>query len=655
MSGTDNSNREVDANLTEGIVSDRNYVRSNFEHGILGWDKFTVSTSGTTPYIIPTGSPTVGTASQLTLSANISNQIDGKASLLMTTASGADALGQGIISDAFTLARGDWSKIMNGSFAYEFLTGASNYILSGIATNTMEIWIWDQTNSLWIQPQNNFAMNSLVGDAEGWAFQSSAASATYRVAIIFLETFNAVSTVQFDKFKMSRVPIGSEGSQASLKVGQNTPQSTTTSIAVKIQYDNVVFDDFAEWDPVNFWVKFKQPGTYRVSALTQFAPSAVGTRQINTNGTGLVGSDALDFKDAITSGNTQFLNGTTTFQANAGDTMWMESVQSTGGNLFVGPNGNFYNHMSVEKIADSELDSLVGKKLALNVTGAPTSTLTGAPTVFILPTVILDTDVIYNPTTGESTVKRPCTLVWVTAVGVQSTFGTNESVVIGLYKNGGLLRDIIWRGYTGADFQNPTITFPPFDFITGDIVTIQVNSDVASPSYYTGGDLHSIGAFEVGSSVSQATGRTVAFRAEGLPTVASFQSYSDTAIFSSLGPEGYDTENAYNTTSGEYLTPGPGLYEIEYAAEINGTGLASYQAAALIRKNGTVVGSDNVPWFTTLGVSASPKAFARIRLVTGDIIKPSPGFNVDAGTSFSTGTGGTYNEVNYFQIIKVGN
>lgn len=207
-----NSNfRTLTADNIEGIVDDKNYLKSSFENGtITGWTEVAVAlTSG-----LPTGTPTIGSsaASSLALSATSVTPLSGSRSLLVDVPSALTA-GHGFISDEFTLDRMDLGKVLTVSFDYERVSGTYNF--SGtLGSQTWMVYIYDATagGATWIQPAGFLGMNQSSGPGRVRAtFQSSVtAGQKYRVAVIASQAAAGASSIEFDNFTCSRqtAPIG---------------------------------------------------------------------------------------------------------------------------------------------------------------------------------------------------------------------------------------------------------------------------------------------------------------------------------------------------------------------------------------------------------------------------------------------------------------
>lgn len=174
-----------------------NYItNSDFESNVTtGWNLLTATiTSG-----VPTGAPTVGSAASITtFTTTNTNPLQGSYSL-QTASSGAWAQGAGVISDALTLNREDQAKVLFISGYYEVVSGASNANFSGTSSNTYAVYIYDVTNSAWVQPAGVYAINQSSGSGRFIAtFQTASNLASFRVAIVAVNASSGAITVNWD-------------------------------------------------------------------------------------------------------------------------------------------------------------------------------------------------------------------------------------------------------------------------------------------------------------------------------------------------------------------------------------------------------------------------------------------------------------------------
>lgn len=183
----------------------KNYLAAangNFEsNSTTGWSLFnTTLTSG-----IPTGSIVAGASSITTFATTNTNPLSENYSL-NTATSAAWSAGQGFISDAFTIDRKDKCKIFSAEFYYEIISGASNLSLTGTSTNTFAVYLYDVTNSAWIQPSELWTINSTAIGAKGRVeFQTTSNSTQYRIAILAINASAGAVSINWDDFSVGPV------------------------------------------------------------------------------------------------------------------------------------------------------------------------------------------------------------------------------------------------------------------------------------------------------------------------------------------------------------------------------------------------------------------------------------------------------------------
>lgn len=179
-----------------GVV---NYINGNgdFELGATtGWSLFNTTLTG----VIPTGSISAGASDITTFNVVNSSQLAGLYSLQVAS-SGTIAAGQGFISDAFTLDLEDHAQVMQLKLYYEVVSGAANLDFSGTDTNSWAMYLYDVTNSAWIQPAGvyNLIQNAGAGICTG-TMQTSIDTTQYRLAILCVNSTAGASQMYFDDF-----------------------------------------------------------------------------------------------------------------------------------------------------------------------------------------------------------------------------------------------------------------------------------------------------------------------------------------------------------------------------------------------------------------------------------------------------------------------
>jgi hypothetical protein len=169
-----------------------------------GFTLFHTTLTGT----LPTGAITAGASSFNSFAVTTTNPLGAKHSLAVGSTAGFVA-GQGIISDVFTIDNEDRAKVLGFGLFYQILTGSAFMDFSGSATNTFAVYIYDVTNSAWIQPSGvyNFVQKSGAGEAFG-TYQSNSNTNQYRIAVLCINSAaTGASTLLFDDFSVGPAPI----------------------------------------------------------------------------------------------------------------------------------------------------------------------------------------------------------------------------------------------------------------------------------------------------------------------------------------------------------------------------------------------------------------------------------------------------------------
>jgi hypothetical protein len=194
-SSTGSSSSAVGSGLKNYLTTYKNNPgNGDFETGdTSGWSKFTTTLTG----VIPTGSITLTAGSINTFQATATTPLAAVYSLLIG-ASGSLGVGQGFISEPFTIDLEDRAKVLTFSFAYQTVSGTMNF--SGTSSNTWAVYIYDDTVDAWIQPAGvyNLVQTSGAGLATG-TFQTTSTSTSYRIAVICINTATNIS-MEFDSF-----------------------------------------------------------------------------------------------------------------------------------------------------------------------------------------------------------------------------------------------------------------------------------------------------------------------------------------------------------------------------------------------------------------------------------------------------------------------
>ena len=186
---------------SKNYLGTTNGVNGNgsFETGTTAsWGLLTTTLTGVTP----TGTITASAASITTFAATATGKLAGSYSL-NTASSGVMSAGQGFISTAFTLDTADQAKMQTITASYSTVSGAANLNFSGTSANTWAVYVYDVTNSAWIQPAGvyNLVQGSGVGKLQA-TFQTTSNSTQYRLALVCINATAGAVSMLWDDFTL---------------------------------------------------------------------------------------------------------------------------------------------------------------------------------------------------------------------------------------------------------------------------------------------------------------------------------------------------------------------------------------------------------------------------------------------------------------------
>ena len=320
--GSDNQVLIADSSVTNGLKwttlqqGAKNYITyNNFENNaITGWTEMSATVG-----VIPTGTPTfsASAAASITIAATNTNPLAGSYSLQMV---GTIAQGQGFATDVLTIDREDQAKVMQGSFYYEVASGASNANWSGTSSNTLSVYIYDVTNSTWIQPQGVYNLTQSSGQGFcSFTFQTASSVSQLRVVVWCANTASGSITVNFDDFYLgpqkvvygapvtdwvSYTPTWSSGGSAPA-IGNGTIAGRSRRVGDSEQYEiEIVSGTTTTWgNNANAWTFSLQSGRAIDTAKVTNIATVFGTAQANVSGSGNVYDGVVIYQSGVTSTN----------------------------------------------------------------------------------------------------------------------------------------------------------------------------------------------------------------------------------------------------------------------------------------------------------------------------------------------------------------
>lgn len=351
--GSDGQTLIADASQTNKLKwatlpqGNKNYITyNNFENNaITGWGEVS-ATAG----VIPTGTPTfsASSAASIAIASTATNPLAGSYSLQMV---GAIAQGQGFCTDALTIDREDRAKVLQGSFYYEVVSGASNANWSGTSSNTLSVYIYDVTNSRWEQPQGVYNLVQSSGQGKcTFTYQTASNTASLRVIIWCANTASGSITVNFDDFVLG-------------------PQITAAGAAIS---------DWEDWTPST------------IAGLSGYTVSLAKKRRVGSNielnlKLTLTGASnniiRIPVPTGITFDATKWVNGGSAVLTNAGATTSYQAVlqnDAVNALLLVGDNNvGYWSNSTPRAMVNTDIISL---NVSLPVVGWSSNSVMSADT-----------------------------------------------------------------------------------------------------------------------------------------------------------------------------------------------------------------------------------------------------------------------------------
>jgi hypothetical protein len=178
--------------------SPKNYITyGNFENNATtGWSLYHTTLSSLVPN--QTAGSWTSAAGTLALSAVSSGKLAGTYSMQMAS-SAATTAGDMLVSQATSIDIEDQAKVLSFKFAYKVASGTVN--MSGTSSNTWAVYIYDVTNSAWIQPTGcyNLVQSTGVGIAQG-TFQTPSNMTQFQIALVNINATSGAVTLLLDDF-----------------------------------------------------------------------------------------------------------------------------------------------------------------------------------------------------------------------------------------------------------------------------------------------------------------------------------------------------------------------------------------------------------------------------------------------------------------------
>lgn len=613
-----NSNfRTLTADNIEGIVDEKNYLKSSFENGTtVGWTEMNVTlTSG-----LPTGTPTISAsaAGSFELSTTTTQPLSGSRSLLVNVPTGL-GVGDGFISQEFTLDRMDYGKVLTVSFDYERVSGTYNF--SGVrGSQTWLVYIYDATagGANWIQPAGFLGMNQSQGPGRvSCTFQSSVVSGQkYRVAVIASQAAAGASSIKFDNFTCSRQPVSVGTPVTDWQSYTPTFQGFGTPTSVQFQWRRV-------GDNVEIRGKFASGASTAVEGRVSL-PSGLTSSSSKIGSTQPTGG-VLVFNSAGAGAFTALMDPSVSYVTFGVQAASFAGLGKLNGNALTasGTFMAFTASVPVEGWSSSvqTSDSADTRVVDFKVRGLSSSTITSG-TPLSWSTVSKNSHGTFN---GTNTYTVPVSGDYCFTAFF---YGFSAAMNIEVRKNGVIFDPTTFIYADSGARRNIANTFLLQDLVAGDQITLV--PVLSATSSIPASDTFSM--FRLSGPSAIAASETVAAKYSGVVSAT----VSTTAPFQ-WNTKQFDTHNAVTTgASWRFTAPISGIYSVSYTCAIT-----SSIEDSIIYKNGASTPNLN----TTLSSTGYYNGTSLINLLAGDYI------DVRLGTS-KTAFAQTNNSIN---IVRVGN
>lgn len=623
-----------------------NTGNGNFEFGSTsGWSLFNTTMSG----VLPLGGVTATASSITTFAATTTNAIGGTYSL-NTASSGAWSAGQGFISSAFSIDSEDQAKIMTIKAYYSVQSGASNLNFSGSSSNTFAVYVYDVTNSAWIQPAGvyNLVQNSGSGYITG-TFQTTSNSTQYRLAILAVNASGGAASVNWDDFS-----VGPQTAPLAPAVGDwvsYTPTGTwNTNSTYTGQYRRV-------GDSAEIKGRVVLTGAPNNTVLTFNLPSGLVIDFTKLSDTGGGIQSVIGLAKAKSAGGGPYdmqmrINSNTSVQPIVTGTSAVEvnNVDQTHPATFASGDSVEYTiwvpiiGWSSNSSASSDTDTrVVAMQLAQ---AAPTATITSTPSLLkFTGGVAQDTHGAFSTSTGLYTCPVSGYYRVSAGVVVSGTFIAGNSVSVYVAKNSTVGIAGSQTSVASAASENALVSFT-IQCNAGDTLAPYVASTSTSPTVSSNVNLNYF-------TVERLSGPAVVVATESVN--ADYGNTALTSITSSFtqmqfNTKNFDSHNAF--ASNNYTCPVSGKYLM--SAVISTTNLTlsiSQEMSVALYHNGSAFATMQVNGNGSSAGGGNTYSGSLARLVScaaGDTLA------VYAQSSVTTTTNGVA-AYNYFSVQRVGN
>lgn len=642
--GTDGQVVVADSSQTTGLrwttaqQGNKNYITyNNFENNATtGWSLAHTTLSSGVPNQT-SGSWT--SATSINLGVTSSGQLAGTYSLSLTSP-GATVAGDMLVSQVYNIDIEDQAKVLTNKFYYSTISGSSNLNFSGTSSGTFQIWIFDVTNSAWIQPAGCYGMTQ--GTGVGYAtstWQTPSNMTQFRLALVCVNASSGASTLYLDDFSVGpqTAPLGS----VSTDWVPYTPTFTGFGTVSNVGFYSRRYGDTLQVHGF-FTAGTPSASTAQISLGYNGASGnvSIDNTKINTS-PGLVGNAILNFGSAsqvvlLAVGAVNYVEFGVQATSNAGTTaVGGTSLMNTGSSMtlyFEVPIAGWGSNVQISSDTDTRV-------ISTRVTSSSTVIPTGTATQVVFSSVASDSSGSYSTGTGSYTC--PVSGYYDVTANAYYTTGSSGTNVMYVYKNGtdyAQMSQGLVSAYAGGGAVNGILCN------AGDTLAIYVIQNQGSSLTLSNNSSLTWASF------SRKSGPAVVAASESVNGRYFSSSSSITSSFTTttFATKDFDSHAAYS--SGTLTIPVSGRYQINAGLQASGTFTANNAFKLAIFVNGV---EKTEAWQLSGGSTGATNLGANV----SDIINCLAGdaVTIRASSNASSVSINASNFSNYFSWSRVGN
>jgi hypothetical protein len=665
--GSDGQVAVADSSQTNGVKwttlaqGAKNYITySNFENNATtGWSLSHTTLASSIPNQA-SGSWTAASGSYAAATVSGAGVLAGTYSMQLTWVGTTSVAGDMLVSQAYTIDAEDQAKVLSFKFYYSTITGASLLNFSGTSSNTYQIYIYDVTNSVWIQPAGVYSMvqGSGAGIAQG-TFQTPSNMTQFRIAVVCVNASASGShTLNFDDFYV--------GPQA-LAFGAAVTDTSSTLSITPVSFGTLGYSDYRSYRIGDRWYfrgVFKSgTNSGSTASITLPAGIVIDSSKLYTTAVQAVGHwrEALNAagptSEVATNSGPIFYDGSTTgslfFAYQSGSNVW---VKATASGLLANndsislefdiPVAGWSSQTTLSADSDTRVVAFEAD------TQTPTGTISGAYNIAKFGTVTKDTHGGYNTSTGLYTVPVSGYYAVSATLEITGTFAAPNYSLVTVQRNALVASPAI--GAIKAQASLTTVFSPSCSGViycnAGDTLGVYSISGGSSLSYSNATSGSSFSINRLSGPAVVAASESVNCRYTNTAGTTLTKSANNTVPFAT---KDYDTHNAWVTNT--FTAPMAGKYAVK--ANINIASGATWASSDYVEvdvwKNGSAHTVMVQSIYAADAASVKPGfVSATVNCVAGDTITINcfPNKASAGNVTLNTSTG-----LNSISIERIGN